>query len=141
MGCRPKRRTNLYLSGVKAPLNLNAQIKHDHTIQKFKLELIGIECKFCARAAVELLEQISGVVLAEYVCGDHKNFNLQDGVLDQSLRLTETDQDLSKQISAGEVTSMLDTVYNEVQTGKKSCLLYTSPSPRDRTRSRMPSSA
>ena len=25
--------------------------------------------------------------------------------------------------------------------GKKSCLLYTSPSPRDRTRSRMPSSA
>ena len=29
-----------------------------------------------------------------------------------------------------------------VQDGdKKSCLLYTSPSPRDRTRSRMPSSA
>ena len=25
--------------------------------------------------------------------------------------------------------------------GKKGCLLYTSPSPRDRTRSRMPSSA
>ena len=25
--------------------------------------------------------------------------------------------------------------------GSKSCLLYTSPSPRDRTRSRMPSSA
>ena len=25
--------------------------------------------------------------------------------------------------------------------GEKSCLLYTSPSPRDRTRSRMPSSA
>ena len=27
------------------------------------------------------------------------------------------------------------------QTEKKTCLLYTSPSPRDRTRSRMPSSA
>ena len=27
------------------------------------------------------------------------------------------------------------------QTMSKSCLLYTSPSPRDRTRSRMPSSA
>ena len=26
-------------------------------------------------------------------------------------------------------------------TGKEACLLYTSPSPRDRTRSRMPSSA
>ena len=28
-----------------------------------------------------------------------------------------------------------------VETIKKPCLLYTSPSPRDRTRSRMPSSA
>ena len=28
-----------------------------------------------------------------------------------------------------------------VDLGTKSCLLYTSPSPRDRTRSRMPSSA
>ena len=31
------------------------------------------------------------------------------------------------------------TVYN--RTKAKACLLYTSPSPRDRTRSRMPSSA
>ena len=30
---------------------------------------------------------------------------------------------------------------NEVMTSYKACLLYTSPSPRDRTRSRMPSSA
>ena len=30
---------------------------------------------------------------------------------------------------------------SDVQTGSGSCLLYTSPSPRDRTRSRMPSSA
>ena len=30
--------------------------------------------------------------------------------------------------------------YAEIQ-GAKCCLLYTSPSPRDRTRSRMPSSA
>ena len=30
---------------------------------------------------------------------------------------------------------------NVVARAKKSCLLYTSPSPRDRTRSRMPSSA
>ena len=34
------------------------------------------------------------------------------------------------------LTWMLDTPL-----GKKGCLLYTSPSPRDRTRSRMPSSA
>ena len=32
-------------------------------------------------------------------------------------------------------------VGNDLREGKKSCLLYTSPSPRDRTSSRMPSSA
>ena len=31
--------------------------------------------------------------------------------------------------------------YNYPKHGTKACLLYTSPSPRDRTRSRMPSSA
>ena len=30
---------------------------------------------------------------------------------------------------------------NEVYASDRGCLLYTSPSPRDRTRSRMPSSA
>ena len=40
----------------------------------------------------------------------------------------------------------LDTFTNETQRGvnaigQEFCLLYTSPSPRDRTRSRMPSSA
>ena len=32
-------------------------------------------------------------------------------------------------------------VTGKVKPGSKACLLYTSPSPRDRTRSRMPSSA
>ena len=32
-------------------------------------------------------------------------------------------------------------VVNELSKRKENCLLYTSPSPRDRTRSRMPSSA
>ena len=35
----------------------------------------------------------------------------------------------------------LDPVALGVNKKSKSCLLYTSPSPRDRTRSRMPSSA
>ena len=34
-----------------------------------------------------------------------------------------------------------ENIENSSQEWKKSCLLYTSPSPRDRTRSRMPSSA
>ena len=37
--------------------------------------------------------------------------------------------------------SQLDTAYLTRLRGAGACLLYTSPSPRDRTRSRMPSSA
>ena len=32
-------------------------------------------------------------------------------------------------------------VFSRIQSNPNACLLYTSPSPRDRTRSRMPSSA
>ena len=40
------------------------------------------------------------------------------------------------------VSSMLRSINTQVQRGNYAvCLLYTSPSPRDRTRSRMPSSA
>ena len=38
-------------------------------------------------------------------------------------------------------TFMLDDAYHRIKGELKDCLLYTSPSPRDRTRSRMPSSA
>jgi hypothetical protein len=38
--------------------------------------------------------------------------------------------------------SILEAVYKDAEEiAAKACLLYTSPSPRDRTRSRMPSSA
>ena len=40
-----------------------------------------------------------------------------------------------------EVAALLDERRIEIQKLLSSCLLYTSPSPRDRTRSRMPSSA
>ena len=43
-------------------------------------------------------------------------------------------------ITEGEI-SIADNVVNEVAPKDRDCLLYTSPSPRDRTRSRMPSSA
>lgn len=68
MGCAPKRRMNLGQGLEQTRSNLNLKIKRDRKIQKFKLELMGIECKFCARAAVELLERVPGVMLAEYVC-------------------------------------------------------------------------
>ena len=42
----------------------------------------------------------------------------------------------------GKKRPRLDEVVNEMVDAKiRACLLYTSPSPRDRTRSRMPSSA
>ena len=50
-------------------------------------------------------------------------------------------------VAAGEVGGILDTILNrlaiqlEKQEKLRSCLLYTSPSPRDATLSRMPSSA
>jgi hypothetical protein len=114
MGCGPKRRTNLRQQGLKTASNLKSQIKRDPKIQKFKLELSGIGCKFCARAAVELLEQIPGVVLAEYVCDNSKNL-VSRNLKDQDF----SDQNLSSQFGPGEITSMLDAVYNEAQLSKK----------------------
>ena len=45
--------------------------------------------------------------------------------------------------SIDQETRLFDTKKNETRSmrSKEDCLLYTSPSPRDRTRSRMPSSA
>ena len=45
------------------------------------------------------------------------------------------------EFSRGDVVSCLDENGSEIARGLINCLLYTSPSPRDRTRSRMPSSA
>ena len=62
--------------------------------------------------------------------------------LNDSLKMFEEGIKLSKTC-----LKMLDDAERKVEImvqdkdGKKRCLLYTSPSPRDRTRSRMPSSA
>ena len=47
---------------------------------------------------------------------------------------------VSYAVSVGNVSMQADAIMNQ-STGNTGCLLYTSPSPRDRTRSRMPSSA
>ena len=54
---------------------------------------------------------------------------------DAAAKLREAEE---KVRSADERVAALD---NELTAQRESCLLYTSPSPRDRTRSRMPSSA
>ena len=44
-------------------------------------------------------------------------------------------------IGIGKISNLVFKVNKPEKAGYKVCLLYTSPSPRDRTRSRMPSSA
>ena len=59
--------------------------------------------------------------------------------IDQVVEATDEKQailKLSEQVDQGNVE-----IINDGFTGNKSCLLYTSPSPRDRQKSRMPSSA
>ena len=83
------------------------------------------------------------------------SFSSIDEVVEESNRLNyglaayaytnsaKTAQDLGQSIESGQVSinhhglGLVDTPFG----GVKDCLLYTSPSPRDRTRSRMPSSA
>ena len=77
----------------------------------------------------------------------NKNTNYQD----QLHQLTDANEVLNSSLSHSQSQfTVLDTNLNELKTTynnemeihlSKICLLYTSPSPRDRTRSRMPSSA
>ena len=53
----------------------------------------------------------------------------------------ETGYNTEKGVECYEATKEDAILYQPVSTGLNYCLLYTSPSPRDRTRSRMPSSA
>ena len=58
--------------------------------------------------------------------------------------LTGNDKELGEQIIKSTRMALKDLNTNNIEIYTKdtnSCLLYTSPSPRDRTRSRMPSSA
>ena len=60
------------------------------------------------------------------------------------VQLNETDVAMTKdemKAALGNCDAFLPTVTDPVDAEVLSCLLYTSPSPRDRTRSRMPSSA
>ena len=56
-------------------------------------------------------------------------------------RILEVKADAGQQVRKGEVLMRIDAREAEEAVRAADCLLYTSPSPRDRTRSRMPSSA
>ena len=70
---------------------------------------------------------------------------LQRGLGDSLIKnasgfLNESEETASKAVK-GTYSVLLASVIDKGSTEKGACLLYTSPSPRDRTRSRMPSSA
>ena len=56
-------------------------------------------------------------------------------------KLVEDDSDGARVFCDGNMPSFNPIDYNPEELKYEHCLLYTSPSPRDRTRSRMPSSA
>ncbi len=67
-GCNYKRKKIKY----KKHINKNNKSKF---IYNYKLNLTGIECSFCARLALELLERIPGVKRAEFVGTDITGIN------------------------------------------------------------------
>ena len=76
-------------------------------------------------------------------CGEENAYGLTEEETDAYIKDWEEDNaDLVAQGETGE--SVVDWNYDVIARENemhKDCLLYTSPSPRDRTRSRMPSSA
>ena len=75
---------------------------------------------------------------------------------EEKIKMTRLRQTIAKRLKQAQENAALLTTFNEVDMSnimemrkenqidfqnKYGCLLYTSPSPRDRTRSRMPSSA
>ena len=61
-------------------------------------------------------------------------------LIDREKQIPEEFKDLAKEFAdKGFITTSMDNLINWARSG--SCLLYTSPSPRDATLSRMPSSA
>ena len=69
-------------------------------------------------------------------------------ILFNTIEKSVPDKDLQAKLKADLQTQLLQSNTQELQAAAKiieaeakACLLYTSPSPRDRTRSRMPSSA
>ena len=71
---------------------------------------------------------------------DGEEINIEEAIIDDLLELNETNCSANVQIvdnsslCSGDFELAIDAITSN-------CLLYTSPSPRDRTRSRMPSSA
>ena len=68
-----------------------------------------------------------------------KRTNEANSLIETVLKLDETRRGLQTKVDV--ISSELNIISNEIGEFFKTCLLYTSPSPRDEVLSRMPSSA
>ena len=93
---------------------------------------------------------IGGWFIDSQICDDVIDFFQNDTYFEQGPGLTGAELNLDYKFSIDKTIStyfkepLIDNYFNalnDVLTLYKDCLLYTSPSPRDRQKSRMPSSA
>ena len=73
-----------------------------------------------------------------YVISQHGNATIQDQIVNLTARIDAVETQTERNESH---IYIIQNMLRTVQTDIESCLLYTSPSPRDRQKSRMPSSA
>ena len=85
-----------------------------------------LTCSFCGKNQEDVKKLIAGPSV--YICDEC--VDLCNDIIEEEIKADDPDA-LNELPSPAEIFSQLDDY----------CLLYTSPSPRDRTRSRMPSSA
>ena len=94
------------------------------------------------RAAVGFAASCAvAIVVSLAAAGALLTGGLQAG--DEGEYLTEALRELGAErgVDDSEIAPLLDLALDDAPVGLEDCLLYTSPSPRDRQKSRMPSSA
>lgn len=88
------------------------------TCQQFKLTLAGIECQFCARSAVELLETIPGVRSAVYVVTVADPVELAGAGAHKSVKQITPPTSTTPALTTGEIVQLLDDAYQAAKTGR-----------------------
>ena len=108
--------------------DLNASIKYDYRLAKYDVEVSIAHAMMLAKSDVIKKEECDVIV---------------NGLKDIKKEINEGKFELKKQLEDihMNIESRLTEIIGPVAGKLHTCLLYTSPSPRDRTRSRMPSSA
>ena len=110
-------------------------------------ELVAVQ-QICEGESAPLREEIRQLRAELANLGDEGADKLRKEVLGMKLDMLKFQQrqelqmsQMAAQLPSAEVITSLARDLGTVRHDHNSCLLYTSPSPRDRTRSRMPSSA